>query len=502
MLMLEVRSTVLGFSGHYSEGVASIAAVIKQAGHDFELLHVTRPVRPETLARRVAKTRPDVIGYSCMTHTFSYLKKFAAAIKRELPTVPTVLGGVHANLNPEQSLAARGIDAVCRGEGETVVLPLMERVGRGQSFVDLDGLWVRDGDTIHRNPTLPMVTDLDSLPMPDRGIFDNARLVSTREGVLYIHASRGCPYVCPFCSNVAIRAAFPNSKKYLRYKSVSRVCQEIETAVRGFPGKLQGIYFQDEILTINTNWLAEFAEVYPKRIGIPFNCNMRGDGVTERVADRLKQAGCNSVSIGLESGNERIREAVVGKNISDATFRQAFRRLGDRGINVNTFSMIGLPGETPEEALQTVFFNAESEVDKVMFSIFCPYPGTPLHERALADGILTERFPDTFQDDSPLRQESISSRQVRFIHDFFDEATIITRSRWGGWFKPLLTRYVLRDGFSMGVLSRIKRTARLLLSAPYLAFGHLLYNRQARVFGRCGPVAVDSASKDVGRPAV
>jgi hypothetical protein len=145
--------------------------------------------------------------------------------------------------------------------------------------------------------------------------------------------------------------------------------------------------------------------------------------------------------------------------------------------------MVGLPGETAEEALQTVFFNADSKVDKNMVSIFCPYPGTALHQKAMAAGILSSRMPDTFQDDTPLDQTTITASQVRFIHDFFNEIIFLKRARWpGAALREPLIRYIKRDGLSMRVLSQSKRTAKFLLTAPYLLIGRYLFNRQARVF--------------------
>ncbi|HEX4590733.1 MAG TPA: radical SAM protein [Gemmataceae bacterium] len=492
MALLEIRSRLPGFTGYYSEGVGSIAALVKRAGHEFTLFHVTRPLDPEELARRVAATRPDLVGFSCMTHTFSYLKSFAKAIKVALPRVPTLMGGVHAILNPEESIRAEGLDAVCLGEGEAVMPEVLRRVTAGEPLDDIPGLWVKSGDRIRRNENAPMVEDLDSLAPPDRSVFDFERLVSTRENVLYVFCSRGCPYKCPFCSNEAIRNQFPNAKSYLRYKSVERVCEEIDSARQYFPKGLLGIYFQDEILTMKRSWFERFAEVYPKRVGLPFNCNLRADLVSERTADLLKQAGCNSVSLGLESGVESIRHAVVGKPISDAECRVAFDRLHSRGIQINSFNMVGLPGETADDALSTAFFNAESKIDKSMVSIFCPYPGTPLHKQAVADGILSDRMPDTFSDDTPLDQCSISPTQVRFIHDYFGLIIRLTRGRWpGAALKEPLRRLVRRDGWELKVLVGLRRAVKYTLSAPYLWFGRLFFNRQAKVF-QGGLVPCDS----------
>ena len=199
----------------------------------------------------------------------------------------------------------------------------------------------------------------------------------------------------------------------------------------------------------------------------------------------------------MESGVETTRAAVLGKNIPDKQFRIAFQRLAQRGIRITTLNMVGLPGETVDEALQTVFFNAETNVDRCLISIFCPYPGTPLHEMAVEQGILSERRPDTYQEETPLDQSSISASQVRFIHDFFKEMIFLLRfPRFRGSLERFLTNYVRRDGVSMRLLSRLKRGARYTLSVPYLMFGRYLYNRQARVFRRAEAVTVLQADRD------
>jgi radical SAM superfamily enzyme YgiQ (UPF0313 family) len=512
MVLLEIRSKLPGFSGYYSEGVGSIAAQVKQAGHDFRLFHITRPTDPDKLARQLAVTRPDLVGFSCMTHTFSYLKAFVRAVKQVLPGVPTLMGGVHAILNPEESIQVDGLDAVCLGEGEAVMPAVMQRVEDRRPLDDVLGLWVKSGGRIIRNANAPLVEDLTALAPPDRSVFDFERLVSTRESVLYVFASRGCQYKCPFCSNEAIRDQFPNSKSYLRYKSVERVCEEIESARRYFPKGLLGIYFQDEILTMKKSWFVRFAEIYPRRIGVPFNCNLRADLISENTADLLKKSGCTSVSLGLESGVESIRGAVVGKPISDAECHRAFQRLRDRGIRTNTFNMVGLPGETPDDALDTAFFNAEAKIDKSMVSIFCPYPGTPLYKRALADGILSDNMPDTYSDDTPLVQSSISPSQVRFIHDYFGLIIRLVRARWpGGALKEPLRRLVRHDGWGLRALVAAKRMAKYLLTGPYLTLGRLFFNRQEKVFqeglvpcdGLTGAKAsvVHQQTRDLPRPA-
>lgn len=482
IVLLEIRRGFPGFSGHYSEGVASIAAAVKAAGYGFELVHLTQPTATDTVAARIAATGADLVGFSCMTNTAPYLEQYAPALRRALPDVPIVAGGVHPTLQPEDCLAIDGIDGVCIGEGERVAVEALHRLRQGLGLHDIPGLWLECDGEIERNDPAPTAANLDAMPPPDRSVFDFANLMTTREGVLYVHASRGCPYRCRFCCNAALRERWPRGGKYLRYKSVERLCDEIEDAVAHFPGTLHGIYFQDEILGLDKRWLAAFAEAYPKRIGVPFNCNLRADNVTPEVVDWLARAGCRSVSIGLESGSERIRNTLLGKSISDQEFEAAFRLLDDAGIRIATFSMVGLPDETLDDAFATLRMNADRRVARRMISIFFPFPGTGLHADVVADGLLSSRRPDTYQETTPLDQTSISRRQVEFIHDFFGPLVALAGQGHSGRMQQLVWALLTRDSRLLDVLVRLQRRLRRLAVPVYLAAADRLGSRQAKVF--------------------
>jgi len=481
LVVVEIRSGFPGFSGHYGEGPASLAAVARRCGHEVELIHLTRPVSPNEVAKRIVRTAPDLVGFSCMTHTFPFVKAFIPVVRAALPGTLIVLGGVHALLDPEACMEVEGLDAVCTGEGELVVERLLSHLASGDPIGAMPGLWVREGEVVHRNPVLPLLEDLDSLPLPDRGIFDFPRLMTSREGVLYILASRGCPYACHFCCNDAIRAHYPNRERFLRFKSVARVCEEIESALPLFRGKVRGIYFQDEILSVNQDWLSSFAEVFPQRIGLPFNCNLRADLVTEAGVSLLRAAGCTGVSMGLESGSQRLRKEALGKDIPDHVFRHAVGLIRAKGMRITTFSMVGLPGETVEDAYETVQMNADLGVDRTCISIFCPYPGTRLHDECRKRQILSGSLPDTYQDTTPLLQDTIHPRQVQFIHDFFGSLVYLAGGSRPAWHVAVWGA-ILRNVPGLSLLSRGKRCIKFVLSVPYLHAGRFLFNRQRSIF--------------------
>ncbi len=163
-----------GFFRHYSEGIASIAASVKAAGHGFELIHLTQPTAPESVAARIAAIGADAVGFSCMTHTAPYLEVYAPAVRRMLPRLPIVCGGVHPTLSPEACLAIEGIDAACIGEGEPVAVAIFDRLQRGDGLRGLPGLWVKTDEGIERNAPAAPAACLDTLPPPDRGVFEFA----------------------------------------------------------------------------------------------------------------------------------------------------------------------------------------------------------------------------------------------------------------------------------------------------------------------------------------
>jgi|WetSurMetagenome_2_1015567.scaffolds.fasta_scaffold71884_2 anaerobic magnesium-protoporphyrin IX monomethyl ester cyclase len=484
MVLAEIRSDFPGFSGYYSEGVASLAAVLRTHGHKVTLVHLTRPESPARVADRVAATFPDVIGYSCMSHTFGYVASYASAIRRLLPGIPSIIGGIHAMLHPEECLATHGIDAVCTGEGEIPLPEFVTRIGKGHPWNDIPGIWTTDAAGIHRMPPAPAVNDLDTLPFPDRTLFQGRQLMSAREHILYAYASRGCPFDCAFCCNDALRARLPSDTPPMRMKSPARVCAEITCTAEFLSGNLLGIYFQDDLFPLSLAWLEQFAAEYRTRVGIPFNCNLRADVVNEERVRLLVEAGCVSASIGVESGNETMRAELLGKKIGNAEFGSAFRLLARAGIRINTFSMVGLPGESTGDAIETICLNSHPAVNKPLCSIFYPYYGTALYNRCKADGILTGQRSDTYQQISVLRQATISRRQVEFLHDFFAPLVAGVRrfGRESGVMKGIFA-LIMKDSMLLGPCSRLYRLMRWLAIGPYIAAGRIFVNRQRRVFG-------------------
>jgi radical SAM superfamily enzyme YgiQ (UPF0313 family) len=234
---------------------------------------------------------------------------------------------------------------------------------------------------------------LDELPPPDRELYYKYKFLRDMPMKRFI-SSMGCPYPCTFCHEPVIRSMYKSETKsdYLRRKSVRRIVDEIKYIKARYP--LRHVHFSDDLLFIRNNykWLEEFAEIYPREVGVPWNCNIRYDSVREHAADLLEKAMCYGAAVGLESGNQQIREQVIRKQSKNDHIIEGARLLREKGIKVLTTNMVGLPGETLDNALETIQLNMVLKSDYVRANTFLLFPGLPLVEYAKEKGYLDKDF--------------------------------------------------------------------------------------------------------------
>ena len=387
-------------------GVAYLSAVLKRAGHETALVHVVEPPEREWLLQRVKATSPDLVGFSSTTHMFRHVARWAGWIADEMD-VPVACGGVHPTIATDEVAETRGIDFAVVGEAEDTLLELCEALSCGADPSGIAGLWAsRPDGSVARNPARPLATDLDSLPFPDRSIFDPALFCADQHPRGTLMASRGCPFNCTYCSNHAQKSVYPNPEKYVRYRSPGNVIAEIEQMLAS-DGAIEYIRFDDDILTTDRKWFAELSALYRERVHMPFICNSRVNFMSEELAGALAEMGCEVVCMGIESGNARFREEVLNRHMSDAQITRAFAACRDAGMKTVSTNMFGLPLEDTSMVLDTIKMNGRCHPDTIQVSTFIPYPGTELFklcdERGLIEG---ERVDSIFAGRSPLRASS------------------------------------------------------------------------------------------------
>lgn len=303
---------------------------------------------------------------------------------KEALDVPIVFGGPHSTFYPD-IIKDNCVDVVCVGEGDHAIIELMDRMEEGKDITEIRNLWVKEDGIIHRNDLRPLIEDLDGLPFPDREIYYKYRFLRD-SGIKRFLSGRGCPYSCTFCHNYVLRRMYRGKGRYVRKRSVENVVEEIKRVRRRYGFKV--ISFSDDIFIIPPDWLSEFCEKYEREVGAPFACNVRADLIDEETVKKLKSAGCLGVYLGVESGNEFIRNVVLKKNISDDQIRDAARLLRKYGIKLKTFNMVCHPGETLENAFETVRLNVEIKPDFSVASVAQLYPGLIYTDYAIKNGFL------------------------------------------------------------------------------------------------------------------
>ncbi len=486
-IYLDIRTDIRIYSGQYHEGLASLSAVLKKAGHHVYLIHVTHPLTRDELSERLHQHNPDLIGFSTMTNYFHYMKEWAAWLKKDFSSTQILCGGVHPTLAPEESIAVDGLDMICIGEGEEPLLELCQRLEDGKEFIDIRNFWIKRNGQVYRNSIRPLLVDLDQLPNPDADIFDFKSLMSSKEKYAVFTASRGCPYQCTYCCNSAIRAVYPNPGDYVRFRSVERVIGHVNHTLDKYPF-LKYIAFNDDILGLNIEWLREFAEKYTTKIGLPFLCNARIDLVKPDFIDLMKRSGCTTLYIGVESGNERIRSQVLNRRITNEQMIRAFDMCRKAGIQTRTYNMVGLPFEDLRKIDETIRLNARLAPIGVMVSIFYPYPGTHLEQACVENGFITSKRFDSYEEGTILVQPTISKQEVEFAYRYFKlffRAHSITRKlpvRLEKYIGQLLTKTFCARGLPHAIL--VKLYLVVYSSARYLYLKLIIrfYNRLNYLF--------------------
>jgi len=402
--------------GSYSEGLASIAAVLKQAGHNVSLYHMNMPRSKEKFMRTIAESGADIVAFTAWTFVYPHVKTYIPWAKEALPGSLVVCGGYHATLAPEEVIQVEGIDAVCIGEGELPMLDLCNCLEKGESYYGLESFWFRKGDRVIKNPVRPFPEDLDQLPLPDFEIFDFENFLSSRIQTALVMLSRGCIFNCTYCANPQLREVYPNRSSFARFRSPRKSIEYLKAILDRY-SFIHYFNFMDSILPLKRDWFLEFAELYHEEIGLPYNCRLRSDLLNEKIVSTLKKTGCYLAHIGIESGDYEMRTAYLGRKISDDQIRESFHLLQKYNIPTLTYNIVGLPYETPQKALKTIRLNAEVGARRTVTSIFFPYPKTRLTDIAREAGFIGEEVDHSAQ--VPLTQPQFSKDEVLFAHRYF-----------------------------------------------------------------------------------
>ncbi len=384
LVYLDIHTTMFY---HYQHGLAWISAVLKQGGHQVELLYINRELPEAEVVEQIRRMKPALIGFSSGTLQYQFTRRYAKAFKESLK-IPLVIGGIHATIAPEAVMAEGIFDFLIRGEGEYPLLELADALQGGRDWRGIMNIWWREGDEIKSNPVRPAI-NLDQLPPPDRELFDEERLMRENNGQFTMMASRGCPFACSFCCNTVLTKLAGGVKNWHRHRSVEEVIAEFERALKRRP-EIKRIVFMDEVFTADKKWTRAFCREYQTLFSTPFQVYIRVGTVDYETLKLLRETGLYSILVGVESGDERIRREILNRRMSDEKIIELFQWCDELGIETSAHNMIGVPGDTEETIRKTILFNQRLFPSHLNLSVFQPFPSTPLYDVCIKKGLIPE----------------------------------------------------------------------------------------------------------------
>ena len=294
-------------------------------------------------ARHVLEDPAPVLGFTSMCSSYAAALRIAQECKRQDPGRFILFGGPHAGFVALETMQAFDfVDAVVAGEGEATLRELLDAMRDGLPFTGIAGLTVRDGERIVQNPARTIPGDLDHLPVPAFHLIEDVdRYYEKRaERFIEIEAGRGCPFNCTFCSTSLFFA-----RKY-RVKSSERLVQEMRWLKRHW--KIDSFGLIHDNLTSSKEKVRSLCQ-YIMESGEPFrwHCSSRTDTIDRPLMEVMKEAGCQGIFFGVETGNDQMQK-VMGKRLKIHRIPETFQHLQDLDIDATASFIIGFPEETLE----------------------------------------------------------------------------------------------------------------------------------------------------------
>ncbi len=337
---------------------------------------------------------PDLIAFSIVENNYGCAKKLFK-VARQVTKQPIIVGGIFPTISPEYFIKDENVDIVCCGEGEYPLLELANKLDRNEDITSIANLIIKKDGKITKNG-FSKYYDWEPLTFQDWNVFDQRHLDKPFMGKIwktgFFEMSRGCPFKCSYCANHAYQKIFKTLGRYHREKSIEYCIKEVEHMKKMY--SLELVFFNDEnFLMMSEKRFEEFCAKYKKRINLPFFIQTRAEHLVDcEKVKMLHECGCITIGIGVESGSEKIKKAVLNKKTPDSVYMKAFENCNRCAIRTTAYVMMGLPFETEDDILMTADFCRKLKTKSIAISIFAPYRGTTLHDICVKEGLIKDEY--------------------------------------------------------------------------------------------------------------
>jgi len=338
---------------------------------------------------KVKEFNPDLAGITCpFSLRIDATLQAARLVKRINNKIITVVGGIHPTIFPLETVRNKEVDYVIMGEGEESFLSLIRHIESGNKFSEfnVDGCAYKNEQEAKLIPKNKFIEDLDTIPFPARELLP-IDFYLQRPAILYglgkrraasVITSRGCPGNCAFCN------MFQTHGRKWRGRSAQNVFEEIKILLEKY--QIEEVFFMDDNLTFDKGRMVELCRMILDK-GIKFRWNtpngIAADCLDSDLVTLMKNAGCANICIGIESGNETVRNKIIGKGLSEEIIWNALRTCQKAGLPVVGFFILGIPGENENRFKDTLRMVNKLPFSMVATSFFTPFPGTRLYEECI-----------------------------------------------------------------------------------------------------------------------
>lgn len=380
----------------------------------------------DLLVDTLGRFRPDMIGLSLCSVGLEECADVTQRLRLAFPDVPIIWGGVGPTLEPERCLEYA--DLICKGEGDQAILEIAERLDAGASFTGIQNVWTKRPDgTIEQTPERPLVA-MNDLAFPDYEISRSVYINDDRRqwniyppnfGRQYhMMTQRGCPYSCSFCIESWLQEKHGKSES-LRRMSVDRAIEELLVAKRKY--EPVAVMFYDDVFTVGPRWLKEFAPRYKREIGLPFWCYTYPRSTRKEDIELLRDAGLASISMGIQSGSQKVLKEYNRPVANDVAVRAA-----------NVLAEVGVP------ALFDLMTMAEFEDEATCRETFEFLTTLPRHMKTVGFYPM-KLFPDygyTKKVEAAQQRRGLSDAEYVYWHKLY----LLTRTALPPWVVRALSR--------------------------------------------------------------
>lgn len=378
-MKIQFINSLLG--GDFSALDISITALAtyinERTGHKASILDMTfhRKHWKKHLHTNIQRFKPDVIAMSTNSMYLKYVKTIAREIKEHYG-LTIIVGGYHASQYPEETINLPDIDVVFIGDSEYSLADYLERLETGKSLKNIAGLWYKEKNgQIIKNPGGQFIENLDNLPYLDWDLWEDLDKYFYYLGMLYIIGTRGCPYKCTYCDAHGIANAVKG--RYYRIRNPVEYAREIAHYWEKYEKRgMRLAQLFDAVFTMDYCWLKKFCDEYKRLVDVKthrFSAFSRIDHLDKKKIELLGKSGCALLRVGIEAGNEFIRNKIYQKHISNLKIREIVRLCKDNGIGLTAFYILGGPAETIKTINETIGLANELDANRSAFFIYKPF---------------------------------------------------------------------------------------------------------------------------------